>query len=860
MGFLWLKGKSNKALLLVAVSFLLVFNGKNTLIAPADAKSRLHIVYLGEKQHEDPELLTTSHHEMLASVVGSKEAAIDSMVYSYRHGFSGFAAKLTESQAKKISEFSGVVHVTPNSFYSPQTTRSWDYLGLSSHSPTNLMHETNMGDGIVIGIMDFGIWPESKMLNDDGVGPIPTRWKGRCESGESFNATTHCNRKLIGAKWFIDGFLADNEQPFNTVFWEFYSPRDGAGHGTHTATTAAGSFVANASGAPRAHLAVYKTCWNVLNFVCAAADLLKAFDEAIYDGVDVLSLSIGNYNPKFAEVDKRDAIATGSFHAVAKSITVVCAADNTGPAPQTVSNVAPWIITMAATTIDRSFPTPITLGNNKTLLGQAMFVGKEVGFTGLVYPKGPEQFPTTYGVCESLTLNTTHVAGNVVICFTTMPGPAQVTSVVSAVRSAGGVGVIIARNPSNLFGPCSNDFPCIVVDYKLGTEIMLYIRSTRSPTVKLSPSKTLTGKPISTKVAYFSSRGPNAIAPAILKPDIAAPGVNILAASSYDPAMDGRFALLSGTSMATPHIAGIVAILKSSHPGWSPAAMKSALVITAWKTDPFGEPIFAEGTGQKFADPFDYGGGLVNPNKEANPGLIYDMGTNDYINYLCAFGYNTSAISLLVKQATSCPVIKPSILDVNLPSITIPNLRSPVTLTRTVTNVGPVISTYKAQIEPPPGINVVVKPEALVFNSTVKALSFTVAVSTTYQVNMAYFFGSLTWTDGVHAVSSPISLHIVYLGEKQHRDPELLTISHHEMLASVVGSKEAAIDSMVYSYRQGFSGFATKLTESQARRISVRVIIGRNPSNLLGACSNDFPCIVVDNELGTELFYKVTQA
>ncbi|KAB2608971.1 subtilisin-like protease SBT5.4 [Pyrus ussuriensis x Pyrus communis] len=770
MGFLRVNGKIDKALLFVAASFLLVFNGNNTLIAPVDGKSKLHIVYLGAKHNEDPERLTDLHHDMLASVVGSKEAAIESMVYSYKHGFSGFAAKLTGSQAKKISECSGVVHVRPNSFYTPHTTRSWDYLGLSSHSPTNLMHETNMGDGVIIGIIDTGIWPESKMLKDDGVGPIPTRWKGRCVSRSEgdFNATTACNRKLIGAKMFIKGFI--HEQPFNKTEFlvvDYYSARDAYGHGTHTATTAAGSFVANASykglalgvvrgGAPRAHLAVYKACWRQSGPKpsCTDADLLKAFDEAIHDGVDVLSISIGSDDPnfKFEEVDMHNGIATGSFYAVAKGITVVCSAGNAGPAPQTVSNVAPWIITVAATTMDRSFPTPITLGNNKTLLGQALFVGKEVGFAGLVHLESLEPFHTADGACYSFRVNNnTLVDGNVAIYFTTEIWQEYVAA--CAVARAGGVGLIIARNPSSL--NYSDDFPFIGVDYELGTEIMSYIRSTRSPIVKLSPSKTLTGKPVSTKVAPFSSRGPNAIAPTILKPDIAAPGVNILAAN---PAGDGGFELMWGTSMAAPHIAGIVALLKSLHPDWSPAAMKSALVTTAWKTDPFGEPIFAEGAGLKLADPFDYGGGLVNPNKAAHPGLIYDMGTNDYINHLCAFGYDTSTVTLLVEHATSCPVPKPSILDMNLPSITIPNLRNPITLTRTVTNVGPVSSTYKAQIEPPPGINVVVRPETLVFNSTVKKISFTVEVSTTHRVNTAYFFGSLTWNDGVHAVTSPISV------------------------------------------------------------------------------------------------------
>ncbi|PON61124.1 Subtilase [Trema orientale] len=702
----------------------------------------------------------------------SKEEAMESMVYSYKHGFSGFAAKLTESQAQKIADLPEVIRVIPNHFYSLQTTRSWDYLGLSPQSPSNLLHDTNLGDGIIIGLLDTGIWPESEAFNDEGLGPIPGRWKGRCVSGDRFNATRACNRKLIGAKYFIHGFLAESDQPFNTTAApDFLSPRDVFGHGTHTSTIAAGSFVRNASyrglapglvrgGAPRARVAMYKVCWRTpLGALCSAADVLKAIDEAISDGVDVLSLSLGGELPLFSEVDERDGIATGSFHAVAKGIVVVCAGGNEGPASSTVENTAPWILTAAASTVDRSFPTRIVLGNNWTILGQAMFRGKEVGFTGLVYPENPGLLPTLPGICESLTLNNTPVAGNVVLCFTTLADLTPDVTAVRSVRAAGGVGVIIAKHPGDDLGPCSKDFPCIEVDYELGTQILYYIRSTRSPIVKLSPSTTLVGKPISTKVAYFSSRGPSSIAPANLKPDIAGPGVSILAASSpFDPSADGGFALHSGTSMATPLVSGIVALLKALHPSWSPAAIKSALVTTAWKTDPFGEPVFAEGEPQKPANPFDYGGGIVNPNKAAKPGLVYDMGTADYLKYLCAVGYNDSSISQLVGQSTYCPSPKPSILDVNLPSITIPNLRTSVTLTRTVTNVGPLESIYKALIDPPLGVHVAVRPGILAFNSTVKALSFAVEVSTTYKVNTGYYFGRLTWTGGVHAVTIPISV------------------------------------------------------------------------------------------------------
>uniref|UniRef100_A0A5B7BFC1 Uncharacterized protein n=1 Tax=Davidia involucrata TaxID=16924 RepID=A0A5B7BFC1_DAVIN len=781
MGFLTMKKENNKTPSFVLVVQLLFILSGHDFIAVVHANSRVHIVYMGQRQHNDPKLVTDSHRDLLVSVVGSKEAASNSMIYSYKHGFSGFAAKLTVSQAQKIAGLPGVVRVIPNHFHTLQTTRSWDYLGLglglSSHdSPSNLMHDSNMGDGVIIGIVDTGVSPESKVFNDEGLGPIPRRWKGRCDSGERFNATADCNRKLIGAKWFIEGFLADNKQPFNTSDNEntdYLSPRDSIGHGTHTSTIAGGSFVGNASykglafgtvrgGAPRARLAMYKACWNVQRGQCASADILKAFDQAIHDGVHVLSISIGTAIPLFSEVDERNGIASGSFHAaVTNGITVVCAASNAGPSAQSVQNTAPWILTVAASTIDRSFPTKITLGNNKTIWGQAMFAGKEIDFTGLMYPENPGLIPTAAGVCGSLSLNeTSSVVGKVVLCFMTVALPTTVENASSVVRAAGGVGIIVARNPTNTLVPCrATNFPCISVDYELGTHILFYIRSTSSPLVKLSPSKTLVGKPISTKIAYFSSRGPNSIAPAILKPDIAAPGVSILAASSpLDPYMDGGFAFMSGTSMATPHVAGIVALLKALHPNWSPAAFKSALVTTAWKTDPSGEPIFAEGSPRKLADPFDYGGGIVNPNRVADPGLVYDMGTDDYIHYLCAVGYNNSAISQLVGQSTVCPSTKPSILDVNLPSITIPSLSESATITRSVTNVGPLNSIYRPLIEPPLGISVAVKPDVLVFNSTTKTISYKVAVSTTHQVNTGYYFGSLTWSDGVHIVTIPISV------------------------------------------------------------------------------------------------------
>ncbi|XP_018468857.1 subtilisin-like protease SBT3.6 isoform X2 [Raphanus sativus] len=761
----------------VVLSLIIFLNGQSIFVARAVAESKVHIVYLGEKQHDDPEFVTESHHQMLCSLLGSKEDAHGSMVYSYRHGFSGFAAKLTKSQAKKIADLPEVVHVIPDNFYKLKTTRTWDYLGLSVSSPKNLLNETNMGEQIIIGIIDTGmtvsIYISSLIIITD-FSKFYGHWKGGCQSGEMFNSS-HCNKKLIGAKYFINGFLEENKSFNSTESLDFISPRDLNGHGTHVSTIAAGSYVHDISykglaggtvrgGAPNARIAMYKGCWYLDNLditTCSSADILKAIDEAIHDGVDVLSLSLGSVVPLHGETDIRDGISTGAFHAVLKGITVVCAGGNSGPEAQTVTNTAPWIITVAATTLDRSFPTPITLGNNKVILGQAMYTGPELGFTNLVYPESPGISKETFsGTCEDLSLNSNlTMMGKVVLCFTTSSSSGSASSAADSVKKAGGLGVIIAKHPGSDLEPCLDDFPCVSVDYELGTVILLYIRSTGSPVLKIGQSRTLVGQPVGTKVATFSSRGPNSIAPAILKPDIAAPGATILAATTTNTTLnDGGFIMLSGTSMATPVISGVVALLKALHPDWSPAAIRSAIVTTAWRTDPSGEQIDAEGSSRKLADPFDYGGGLVNPEKAVNPGLVYDLGLEDYVLYMCSVGYNDSSISQLVGKSTTCSNPRPSVLDLNLPSITIPNLKEEVTLTRTVTNVGPVNSVYKVNVEPPLGVQVTVMPKKLIFNSKTKMISYQVTVSTSHKINTGFYFGSLTWSDSVHNVIIPLSV------------------------------------------------------------------------------------------------------
>ncbi|URD94122.1 Subtilase family [Musa troglodytarum] len=731
-------------------------------------------VYMGERQHEDPDLVTASHHDMMSSALGSKEEAVSSIVYSYKHGFSGFAAMLTESQADQIADLPEVISVNPSRSVPLHTTRSWDYLGLGYEQPqpTGLLRRGNFGDGIIVGVVDSGkrIWPESRSFDDHGYGPVPSRWKGTCQIGQNFTVN-NCNRKIIGARWYpggVDPSLTEGD---------YQSPRGSDYHGTHTASTAAGSLVSDASfrglgagtargGAPRARLAIYKACW--ANEGCPEAAVLKAIDDAIHDGVDILSLSLGGLlQPYFP-----------SIHAVAKGITVIFSGGNEGPVTQTISNDLPWVIT-----------------------GQSiLYESTDGGFKELA----------DGGSCSRAVLNSSDVVGKIVLCYqlafaSSSPPRRHFPLAASNVQEAGGKGIIFAQYSASILSfidDICNGTVCVFVDYEIGKQITDYVTNTRSPLVKVSLTQNMVGSGVmSPRVAAFSSRGPSILFPDLIKPDITAPGFLILAAVKDSYKFD------SGTSMSCPHVSGVAALLKAAHPQWSPAAIKSALITTAHTANAYGFPIEAEGVPRKLADPFDFGGGHIDPNKAADPGLIYDVDPEDHVKFFnCIYG-----------PSATCELVDSRLYHLNLPSLSIPDLKkTPLTVWRTVTNVGDTDSIYRAMVESPPGVNMVVEPSLLQFNASTTTHTFAVTFMPLQMVQGDFNFGSLTWfDDGKHTL-----LYIVYMGERQHEDPDLVTASHHDMMSSALGSKEEAVSSIVYSYKHGFSGFAAMLTESQADQIA----------------------------------------
>uniref|UniRef100_A0ACD5VJ53 Uncharacterized protein n=1 Tax=Avena sativa TaxID=4498 RepID=A0ACD5VJ53_AVESA len=402
---------------------------------------KLYIVYLGDVKHGHPDDVVASHHDMLATLLGSKEESSASVVYNYKHGFSGFAAMLTSEQAKQLAEVPEVISVEPSKTHMTATTRSWDFLGLNNYQMpgSGLLHGSNYGEDVIIGVVDSGIWPESRSFNDEGYSPVPSRWKGKCQVGPDWGIN-NCSRKIIGAR-FYSGGVSDEILKTGPL-----SPRDQNGHGTHCASTAAGSPVEAVSfhglaegvargGAPRARIAVYKTFWGPAAASGSTASLLAAIDDAIHDGVDVLSLSLTSMEEN----------SFGALHAVQKGITVVYSGGNDGPRPQTVGNTSPWAITVAASKIDRSFPTLITLGNKQQIVGQSLYYqtknSTRSSFTSL----------TVAIQCTTNGLDGTDVRGKILLC---VPFPDDQTAIAPRtvfgqaaqfVMNHGGSGLIFAQ-------------------------------------------------------------------------------------------------------------------------------------------------------------------------------------------------------------------------------------------------------------------------------------------------------------------------------------------------------------------------------------------------------------------------------
>ncbi|CDP09845.1 unnamed protein product [Coffea canephora] len=595
----------------ITLFFILFLHSSLAILVASDVSNQIeletYIVHVqkppASKVLSDLESLDSWYSSFLPATTANTNEEEPRMVYSYHNVFTGFAAKLSSEEVKALENVEGFVSARPQKVVSLHTTHSPDFLGL--HQNFGFWKESNYGRGTIIGVLDTGIRPDHPSFADEGMPPPPAKWKGRCE----FNFTGACNNKLIGARFFRSAGGG--------------TPLDEEGHGTHTASTAAGNFVkganvfGNANGtavgiAPFAHVAMYKVC----SSSCPESDILAAMDVAIDDGVDVLSISIGGLSSSFYD----DNIALGAFSAMEKGIFVSCSAGNNGPFSSSLANEAPWILTVGASTIDRKTTATAVLGDNQEFDGQTLFQPKNFRHT---------QLPLIY------------------------PGLLN-----------------------------ASDF------------------------------------------------GPSLVSPGILKPDIIGPGVNILAAwpvsVENNTNATSTFNIISGTSMSCPHLSGIAALLKSSHPDWSPAAIKSAIMTTADLLNI--ENRLIEDERYLPANIFATGAGHVNPSKANDPGLV------------------------------NCTETIPE-AQLNYPSfaIRLGSSSTPQTYTRTVTNVGDANESYKVQIIPPTGVSVAVGPSTLNFSEQNQRLTYQVTFSRTANSFSGTFQGFVIWSSAKHFVRSPVA-------------------------------------------------------------------------------------------------------
>ncbi len=686
-------------------------------------------------------------------------------IYHYRFSFNGFAVRVDATEAAQLRTMPGVLAVTKSEMLQLDTVTTPDFLGLSG--PGGLWDDLGgtgidgAGEGVVVGVIDSGVTPDAPSFSDpDPAGNAyspPADWSGICQPGEGFTAAD-CSNKLIGARYFNAGYGGD-QAVLDDAPYEVISPIDVDGHGTHVASTAAGNAgvpaaiggfdLGEMSGmAPRAHLAVYKVCWGSGNVGgCSTADAVAAIDQAVADGVDVINYSISG--PTGSPVDP---VALAFLTAAAAGVFIATSAGNSGNTvgAGSVAHNSPWVTTVAASNHPRTTTATLTLGNGATFEGVSLAttaVGP-VGLVSSVDVGAAGASAEDMRLCKPNSLSPALVAGNVVVC---QRGVNPRVEKSTTVLQAGGVGMVLVNVSPGTLNADPHSVPTVHLPDSDFVSLTAYINGEGTPTASISvASASNDNATFVPALANFSSFGPStAHGGDVIKPDITAPGVDVVAAVT--PLNGGAsIGVESGTSMSSPHIAGLAALLIDLHPDWSPMMIKSAFLTTA---EPFSG---SDGVHGNF-DPFDYGSGHVAPINAADPGLVYDSTLVEWLGFLCG-----SALGSQPCQTDGIAVIDPS--DLNAPSVSIGSLANRQTITRRVKNVGGA-ATFDATVVAPAGTDVQVSPSTLSLGPGETATFTVTFVIDRDEANYdQYTFGSLVWSDGVHSVRSPLAVRAVQVG------------------------------------------------------------------------------------------------
>jgi subtilisin family serine protease len=619
---------------------------------------------------------------------------------SYRVAYGGVAMQLPANQVDDLLSVDGVVAVQRDTLRQPDTSVTPAFTGASAVWPS-LGGSSRAGEGVIVGVLDTGIWPEHPSFADPGINH-PGGGPYGCEFGVAGDAPFTCNDKLIGAYAKTATYLSvfdalPGENCSNTT--NICSARDADGHGTHTSSTAAGGPVPSTpllgvnrgpiSGmAPGAHVIMYRVC---LNQGCFQSDSVSAVAQAILDGADVLNFSISGGSSAYT-----DPVELAFLDAYEAGILVNASAGNAGPRAGTANHAGPWTNTVGASTSNRHFVGSLTLtaanGDTFTAQGATITAGVSTA-TPVVHaedvPGQPNDLCQPASEAEgAVDFAPGSLAGMIVVCRRQVG--ARVLKSYNA-SLGGAAGMILYNGVPNLGLNTDNHWvPSMHIENTAeGTHpLIAFLDSHAGETATFT-----TGSPTAVRgdvMTSFSSRGPLGD---FIKPDVTAPGIQILAGHSPDPHDENFvvgppgqfFQAIAGTSMSSPHSAGISALVKDAHPDWTPGQIKSALMTSSV------QDVLKE-NGVTPSDPFDRGAGSIRANRAVAPTFTFDVTAEQYI---------ASATDPLNR------------IHLNLPSINASPMAGLVTTTRTLKNVTDTQQPIKTSATGPAGATIDVTPKTV---------------------------------------------------------------------------------------------------------------------------------------------------
>jgi subtilisin family serine protease len=648
---------------------------------------------------------------------------------SYRIAYGGVEMQLPANQIDELLSVDGVVAVQQDSLEQPLTSVTPAFTGASAVWPS-LGGSSKAGEGVIVGVLDTGVWPEHPSFNDPGISHPGGTYA--CQFGVAGDAPFTCNDKLIGAYAKTATYLSVlNALPGENCINEptnVCSARDADGHGTHTSSTAVGGPVATAplfgtnrgpvSGmAPGAHLIMYRVC---LNQGCFGSDSVSAVNQAILDGVDVINFSISGGNSAYT-----DPVELAFLDAYAAGILVNASAGNAGPGAGTANHAGPWTNTVGASTSNRHFVGSLTLrasnGDTFTAQGATITAGIAAA-TPVVRANAVAGQPND--LCQpaseaagAVNFAPGSLAGKIVVCRREVG--ARVLKSYNA-SLGGAAGMILYNGTPNLGVNTDNHWvPSIHLENTApGTHpLIAFLTGHTGVTATFT-----TGAPTAVRgdvMTSFSSRGPLGD---FIKPDVTAPGIQILAGNTPDP-HDTNFVVgppgqlfqaIAGTSMSSPHSAGIAALVKAAHPNWTPGQIKSALMTSSV------QDVLKE-NGVTPSDPFDRGAGSIRANRAVAPTVTFDVTAAQYV---------ASATDPLNR------------INLNLPSINANPMPGLVTTKRTMKNVTDTNQVLKASASAPAGASIDVQPGTIVVNPGETA-EITITINATSLPDGQYF-GQIT--------------------------------------------------------------------------------------------------------------------